>query len=272
MSLIRLVFGLGLLFLVACAGPAYSPRPVETPVRPTPSSPPESVRPPAETRAPGVMKPWERPYEVFGERYEPLRGDAHAGFVEEGLASWYGKDFHGRKTSNGEIYDMHGRTAAHKTLPLGVHVKVKNLANGKEAICRINDRGPFVRGRIIDLSYTLAQELEVVGPGTAPVRVEVLGFRESDVAGRPVYRQLRSYDQGSYTVQVGSFGVRDNADRLATQLQARHGAASVKEGWVGERLFYRVRAGNYSSLDAAEAARRSFEAGGYPSSFVVAME
>lgn len=271
MCLIRLLSGLGLLALVACAGPAYSPR-GETPVRPAPPSPPASVRPPAEARPPGAMKPWERPYEVFGERYEPMRGDAHAGFVEEGLASWYGKDFHGRKTSNGEVYDMHGRTAAHKTLPLGVYVRVRNLANGKESICRINDRGPFVRGRVIDLSYTMAQELEVVGPGTAPVRIEALGFQEMDAAGRPVYRQPRSYADGSFAVQVGAFGLRDNAERLAAQLRARHGAASVQEGWVDGRLFYRVRAGRYGSLEAAEAAKAGFETGGYPNSFVVAME
>jgi rare lipoprotein A len=104
------------------------------------------------------------------------------------------------------------------------------------------------------------------------VRIEALGFQELDAAGRPLYRQPSSYSAGSYAVQVGAFGVRDNAERLAAQLQGRHGAASVQEGWVDGRLFYRVRAGRYSSLEAAEAAKSGFETGGYPNSFVVAME
>jgi rare lipoprotein A len=198
--------------------------------------------------------------------------EAGPGYSEEGIASWYGGHFHGRQTSNGEVYDMHARTAAHKTLPLGVYVKVRNLDNGKETIARINDRGPFVKGRIIDLSYALAKELEVVGRGTAPVRIEALGFQETDVSGQVTWRQPKSYAVDHYAVQIGSFGVRGNADRLAAQMRARHGVAGVQEGWVGEKLFYRVRVGNYPTVEAAESARREFEGSGYPNSFVVAME
>ena len=242
-----------ILAIAACGGPTYRSRVLETP-------------------GSRDLKPWERPYEVNGKRYEPLRGGEHAGYVEEGLASWYGRDFHGKRTSNGEVYDMHAPTAAHKTLPLGVYVKVHNLANGREAVARINDRGPFVKGRIIDLSYALASELEVVGPGTAPVRIEALGFRQTDSAGHATYRQPASYTTGSYAVQVGAFTIRDNAERLAQQLKMRYGNAAVQEGWVGSRLFYRVRAGRYASVQAAETARAGFETGGYPSSFVVALE
>jgi rare lipoprotein A len=218
------------------------------------------------------LRPWEKPYEVNGERYQPLPKSAHVGYVEEGIASWYGHDFHGKKTSNGEVYDMYGRTAAHKTLPLGVYVKVKNLANGREAEARINDRGPFVKGRIIDLSQTLAKELGVIAAGTAPVRIEALGFRETDAGGAVAWRQPKSYMPSSYAIQIGAFGIRENADRLAAEMRARHGAAAVAEGWVGARRFFRVRVGSYKTLEIAEKAKAEFEKGGYPNSFVVAME
>jgi len=250
----RLFYLILLAFLLAaCSRPAYRSRVIETP----------------ETRG---LKGWEKPYEVNGERYQPLRQQEHVGFSEEGLASWYGKDFHGKYTSNGEVYDMYAMTAAHKTLPLGVSVKVTNQANGRQTVVRVNDRGPFVKGRIIDLSYSAAKELGVVGPGTAPVRIEALGYQESDAAGHIAYRQPKNYAVDSYSVQVGAFTVQDNARRLSAQLQARYGYAGVEEGWVGGKLFYRVRAGRYPDMAAAEAARTGFEANGYPNSFVVATE
>ncbi len=217
------------------------------------------------------MKPWERPYEVNGERYQPLPKNAQSGYVEEGIASWYGPDFHGKQTSNGEIYDMHGRTAAHKTLPLGVYIKVRNLANGREVEARINDRGPFVKGRIVDLSQTLAKELDFIGTGTAPVRIEALGYRDSGASGVN-WRQPKSYTPDDFAIQIGSFGVRDNAERLAAQMRSRYGTAGVKEGWVEGKLYFRVRVGKYSTAALAETARTNFEANGYPNSFVVAME
>ncbi|MGB1580016.1 MAG: septal ring lytic transglycosylase RlpA family protein [Nevskiales bacterium] len=111
-------------------------------------------------------------YVVFGRRYFVMRN--HEGYKERGYASWYGKKFHGRKTSNGEIYDMYKLTAAHKTLPIPSYVRVTNLENGKQAILRVNDRGPFKKGRIIDLSYTAAYKLGVIKKGTAWVEVEVV--------------------------------------------------------------------------------------------------
>jgi rare lipoprotein A len=240
-----------ILGLVGCGGPAYTTRVLDTP----------------ETRE---LKGHEKPYLVNGERYDPLR--THAGFVEEGIASWYGADFHGKPTSNGETYDMHAMTAAHKTLPLGVFVQVTSKANGRQAVVRVNDRGPFVKGRIIDLSYAAAKDLGVVGPGTASVRVEALGYRETDRPGHFVYRQPQSYTIGSFSIQVGAFTLPDNAERLAGELRARFGFSSIQQGWVNGRLFYRVRVGKYTALEAAEAARLDFEAKGYPNSFVVAME
>ncbi len=193
------------------------------------------------------------------------------GYVEEGMASWYGGDFHGRKTSNGETYDMHAMTAAHKTLPMNVYVRVTNLANGRQSVVRINDRGPFVSGRIIDLSYAAAKELGVVGPGTAPVRVEALGYRRTGAAGDAVaYRQPPSYEVGPFSVQVGAFAVEENARRLAADLRLAYGDAAVVEGWVGSRKFHRVRVGSYPSLDQANAAAGEFAARGYAGCFVVA--
>jgi rare lipoprotein A len=267
-----------LLLLIVCCSlllPACSKGLKEKPFRdlsgaPAPApqqSQPKSAEQPAPRKD---LKGWERPYVVAGERYEPLRG--HDGFSEQGLASWYGLDFHGKKTSNGEVYDMHAMTAAHKTLPLGIHVKVTNLTNGKEIVVRLNDRGPFIKGRIIDLSYAGAQALDVVRPGTAPVRVEALGYRESDSAGRVSYRPASSYQIGTFAVQVGAFGLAENAQRLANQLQREHGAATVQEGWVNGQRFHRVRAGRYSTLEAADAARQKFEINGFPNSFVVGLE
>lgn len=239
------------LLLTACSQPAYRTRVIDTP----------------ETRE---LKGHQKPYMVNGQLYAPLRD--HAGFSEDGLASWYGRDFHGKRTSNGEIYDMYALTAAHKTLPMGVHVRVTNRANGKQLVVRINDRGPFVAGRIIDLSYTAAQQLGVVGPGTAPVRVEALGYQDRNVTGQTTYRQPESYQVGSFTVQVGAFTLEDNARRLAARLRDSHGTSSIHQGWVNGQSFHRVRAGHYPTLEAAERAREEFSRLGYRQAFVIAMQ
>jgi len=239
------------LCLSGCGRPAYRTRVIETPA----------------TRE---LKGHQKPYTVNGTLYAPLRD--HTGFVQEGMASWYGKDFHGKLTSNGEVYDMYALTAAHKTLPMGVYVRVTNKSNGRQMIVRVNDRGPFVSGRIIDLSYAAAKNLGVVGPGTAPVRIEALGYQSRGTAGEVTYRQPESYQVGSFTVQVGAFSIADNARRLAAKLRQSHGVASIQQGWVNGRKFYRVRAGRYAALDAAERAREEFTRLGYRQPFVVAME
>ncbi|RNC68356.1 MAG: septal ring lytic transglycosylase RlpA family protein [Desulfuromonadales bacterium] len=213
-------------------------------------------------------KGWEKPYIVNGKRYDPLM--SHEGFVQEGMASWYGDDFHGKPTSNGEVYDMHAMTAAHKTLPLGVFVRARNRNNGREVIVRINDRGPFVKERIIDFSFAAARQLGIADEGTAPVRIEALGYRSDTTGGTVAYRPPASYDVGSYAVQVAAFTVPDNARRLAAQLEVRYGASSIQEALVKGSRFYRVRVGRYDSLEKAEQARREFERGSYPGSFVVA--
>jgi rare lipoprotein A len=232
---------------MACA-PAYDVRVVDTPQSPQ-------------------LKGHQKPYIVNGQRYEPLRD--HNGFVQEGRASWYGKKFHGRKTSNGEIYNMYAMTAAHKTLPLGVFVKVTNQESGQKAVVRVNDRGPFVAGRIIDLSFAAAEKVGVVDLGTAPVIVEALGYRADDkgFARSLVYTQPKNYDIGTFAVQVGAFTVQPNADRLAAAMRSQYGFAMVNEGWVDGVRYYRVWVGQFPSLEKAESIKLNFKGG-----FVVAIE
>jgi rare lipoprotein A len=216
------------------------------------------------------LKPHQKPYTVNGQRYQPLA--SHLDFVQQGLASWYGRKFHGRKTSNGETYNMYAMTAAHKTLPLGTSVRVHNLANGRQTVVRINDRGPFVQGRIIDLSYAAADKLGVVGPGTAPVKIVALGYQEQDAAGRTVYRSIAKDPVKSYAVQVASFSSDANAQRLAAELSNRFGSASVCPSLINGSNYFRVQVGQYSSLDAAESAKLSIEGHGFNNCFVVAKE
>ena len=239
-----------ILLLAACGGPTYNVRVMDTPSQ-------------------SSTKPTQRAYEVNGKRYQPI--PSADGYVEKGLASWYGKKFHGRKTSNGETYDMYAMTAAHKTLPMNVHLKVTNLENGRSTVVRVNDRGPFVRSRIIDLSYSAANELGVVGPGTAPVRIEALGYRnKTQTSATPQYSQPVSYEVGPFMVQVGAFTVKGNADRLAVRLKSQYGSSALVEGWVNGQKFYRVRVGLYASMALAGDALMQIETNGYPSSFIVA--
>jgi rare lipoprotein A len=216
----------------------------------------------------GINRPAsQKPYTVMGQRYEPLASPE--GFVQSGIASWYGPDFHGKNTSNGEVYDMNGMTAAHKTLPLGVYVKVKNTENGREAVLRINDRGPCVKNRVIDLSYAAAKKLGVDRAGTAPVRIEALGYRDGG-SGR--YKAIDNYDTGRFAVQVGSFKDQGNAERLSSILRKESGYSTVSRANVKGAIYYRVLAGKYTSLRAADKAEREFIDHGYPGSFAVAVD
>lgn len=163
---------------------------------------------------------------------------APAGYTEEGNASWYGKPFHGRRASNGEIYDMNQLTAAHRTLPFETMVRVTNLNNGKSTTVRITDRGPFVENRIIDLSRAAAQEIDSIGPGVVPVRLEVLG--------------AVNIEEGYFTVQVGSFRERANAERLRDRLSSAYDPIFIQEFVSPEGTFYRLRVGRVSGEDAAK--------------------
>jgi rare lipoprotein A len=216
------------------------------------------------------LKGWQKPYEINGKRYDPLK--SHEGFMEDGVASWYGSDFHGGQTSNGERYDMYAMTAAHKTLPLGVYVRVVNKRNNQEAIVRVNDRGPFVKDRIIDLSYAAAKELDIDDVGTAPVHIEALGYRSSDSNGEASFLVPKSYDSGRFSIQVGAFAKHNNAVQLAARLKTNYGASDIQDAIVKGNRVFRVRVGSYTSLAGAEKARGDFEKSGYPGCFVVAVD
>ncbi|MEI7817130.1 MAG: septal ring lytic transglycosylase RlpA family protein [Desulfuromonadales bacterium] len=214
------------------------------------------------------QKTGQKPYSVAGKRYEPL--SSHEGFVQEGIASSYGSDFHGRKTSSGEPFDMNAMTAAHKTLPLGVYVKVQHKRSGKEIVVRINDRGPFVRERIIDLSEGAARKLDMIQEGLAAVKITALGYKMDKASEEVEYRAPVSYDNGSFALQVAALKIKDNAYRYAEELKKKYGAADVHVASVNGTTFYRVRLGQYSSLRAAQSAQESFERKGFPGNFVVA--
>src|SRR5712691_784019 len=158
-------------------------------------------------------------------------------YIEEGNASWYGEPFHGRRASNGEIYDMYKLTAAHRTLPFETMVRVTNLTNGKSTVVRITDRGPFVDNRIVDLSLAAAREVDSVDAGVVPVRVEVLGGVDPTA--------------GFFTVQVGAFRDRGNAERLRDRLNVSYSPIFIQQYDSPDGVFYRVRVGRISGEDSA---------------------
>jgi rare lipoprotein A len=215
-------------------------------------------------------------YEVYGKRYQVMA--SASGFVERGVASWYGPDFHGHNTSSGEPYDMYAMTAAHKTLPLPCYARITNLANGKSVVVRINDRGPFVANRIVDLSYSAALRLDLVRTGTgfvelralepgedtlyaaaappAPAPVQGPSAPEPMITAPPVATEpagagalvLAPHDLSLY-IQVGAYGDPANASRVLTRLQA----AGVPRAWVqavasNGRTLQRVRIGPIASV------------------------
>ncbi len=212
-----------------------------------------------------------KPYAVNGEWYYPL--PAAEGFVESGKASWYGPQFHGRRTSSGEVFDMYKKTAAHKTLPLYTLVQVTNLSNGKSIVLTINDRGPFVQGRIVDLSYAAAQEIDLVGPGTADVRLVALGREVGKVQGRDgtiTLVEARDFQDGDFTVQVGAFENRANAIRLAEQLRVLYKNVNVSMYVDGrDRTLHRVQVSLSKTLDEARNMEKRLEEIGFKDAFVV---
>jgi rare lipoprotein A len=151
--------------------------------------------------------PTMRPYTIHGKRYYP--SVVHVGEIFYGRASWYGPNFDGKLTSNGETYDMHGMTAAHKTLPMNTIVRATNQSNGKSAIVRINDRGPFVETRIIDLSKKAAAQIDMLKNGTASIKLEILGFEQKGKKSISSVKKLQSGPKekilGSFAIQIGSF-------------------------------------------------------------------
>ncbi len=204
------------------------------------------------------------PYKVMGKWYYPIKTVRN--FKQRGLASWYGKKFHGRKTANGEVYNMYAMTAAHKTLPLGVFVEVFNVANGKNCIVRVNDRGPFVKNRIIDLSYKAAKILGVDGPGTAKVMIKVVSDKKLYKTGRNYKkRYLKEY----YTIQIASFRDLSRAVTMRDLLDKTFRFARIKKTSDGVDTFHRVRVGRSKTLDKAMEYEKTVVGMGYPDAFAV---
>ena len=239
---------LGALFFSACAG--------RSPVPPAKSRP----------EVPGAP----RPYKVLGKWYQPL---PHArGFQQKGIASWYGKKFHGRKTSSGETYDMYAESAAHKTLPLGTYVRVHNLENHKKIDVRINDRGPFVRGRIIDLSYAAARKIGMVDAGTAAVEIIALGYPVPPgpaSAARSDYMPVDFY-AGEFTIQIGAFANPGNAEKLKRKLSRTYQNVHIFTDRNEKKAPFKVRVGRCSTLDQAAGFEAALIEKGFRDAFVIA--
>ncbi|MDD4355703.1 MAG: septal ring lytic transglycosylase RlpA family protein [Smithellaceae bacterium] len=217
-------------------------------------------------KRPPVAKPgYPKPYKVLGQWYQPV-GDAK-GFHERGTASWYGSDFHGKRTANGEIYDMDSMTAAHKTLPLGTLVRVSNLENNKEVDVRINDRGPFVQGRIIDLSREAAKRIGMMDSGTARVEIVAIGQAIKSATGRVV---PVDFSFGNFTFQVGAFIDKNNAERLRARLAGRYPNVHIVTYDRGDNVFYRVRVGRCKNLNEAADYEKMLQKDGYTEVFTVA--
>jgi rare lipoprotein A len=212
-------------------------------------------------------------YVVFGKRYYVL--DSAEGFVQRGIASWYGTKFHGRPTSSGEVYNMHAMTAAHKTLPIPVYVHVKNLDNGRSVVVRVNDRGPFIDGRIIDLSYAAAQKLGVDGPGTANVEIAVLRTGESKPTSvvRSIPLPVDMEPEVPLFIQMGSFSSHLNANNLVQNLiAADESSAKITQLQTDNGLYYRVRVGPLYDVDEANAILTRLRDKGFQTARIVVEE
>lgn len=213
----------------------------------------------------GINKPYRtggsgsaKPYTIRGKTYRPFTS-AH-GFTEVGVASWYGPGFHGKLTANGERYNQNSMTAAHKLLPFNTDIRVTNLDNGKSIVVRINDRGPFVDNRVIDLSRTGAEKIGMIGPGTARVRLEAVNAKAPILTPDGDMR-------GTFYIQVGAFRVRSNAQRLINTLKSMGLGGRLLPSSDGALLY--VQAGPFPSVDRAEDILQTLQ-GRFPGLFVVA--
>jgi rare lipoprotein A len=209
-----------------------------------------------------------KPYKVGRKWYKPL--PSSKGFTQRGIASWYGKPFHGRKTANGETYNMYALSAAHKTLPLGTWVRVHNLKNGKKLDVRINDRGPFIRGRIIDLSFAAAKKIGLVGPGV--VKVEITTIRSSVSSKSKPDKSLPQVDYytGNFTIQIAAFKNRKNALLLKRKLDESYKNVHISSYDSGRGIYYRVRVGMCHTLTQAIEYEKIMLQKGFQGAFVVA--
>ena len=219
----------------------------------------------AKQRIPGT----QRPYVINNRTYYPL--PTADGYVESGIASWYGQDFHGRPTSNGETYNMHNITAAHKLLPMHTMLLVQNEENGRKIVVRVNDRGPFVQGRIIDLSYGAAQKLGLVNSGTARVTITALGeVQNRNNQGSITFKKQADLRSGEYFVQIGAFLQKYNAIELQDKFAKANHRAVITKAKVNGKLFYRVQVYVGQTLNNARRSEIALLNRGYRGAFIIA--
>lgn len=255
-----------ILLTALLAGCATTPHPAPAPAARLPPLPPNfgsipDAVPRFEPRAPRGNPPF---YDVDGKRYYVLA--TAEGYDETGVASWYGPTFDGLRTSDGDRYDMYGMTAAHKTLPLPTYVRVTNLSNGRSIVVKVNDRGPFVANRLIDLSYVAAARLDMLGTGTALVEVRAI------TPGNPVELTRASESPpATLYVQVGAFAVPEHAARVVARLQAAGLAGAFVFGPPAARgHLYRVRIGPVSGVPEFDRLVMRLGALGFPGARLVA--
>ena len=209
-----------------------------------------------------------KPYKIKHKWYYPM---TYVDFFEQkGIASWYGKQFHGRKTSNGETYNMYEISAAHKTLPLGTVVRVYNLDNKKSLKVRINDRGPFIRGRIIDLSYAAARRLGVVQKGTAKVYIRTISTPPPLKKKRIRKQPVEIANGNCFQIQVGAFGNRLNAESLCNRLKPLYNDSHIISTNEGRQKLFRVVIGNCMPQKKAVYMEQQLGLHGFQEAFIVA--
>lgn len=223
--------------------------------------------PDAVPRAEPLHRYANRPYTVLGKTYTPLT--TVGTYKKRGVASWYGKKFHGEKTSIGEIYDMYGMTAAHTTLPIPSYARVTNLENQKSVVVRINDRGPFLHERVIDLSYTAATKIGIIGSGQGQVEVESLNPGDSSSAPiapiykEPVYVSPLPSDtpsvSGKFYLQLGAFNSQNGAEEFLRNMRAKLSDTGKQLSLAHRNGLVKVRIGPYSSVNTARANASSLE-------------
>ena len=246
------------LLLAACASAPRRPAPPIT--APSPRAAVPDAVPRAEPRSSHGNPPF---YDVNGQRYTVLA--SADSYLERGVASWYGPGFHGHNTSSGERYDMYGMSAAHRTLPIPCYARITNLGNGRSVVVRINDRGPFVANRIVDLSYSAATRLDIVRTGTAFVELRTLAPGEAPSEASPVTAAEPATPPVALYIQVGAFADPANAQRVIERLQSSGvpQVFSLASSGSGQ-LLRRVRIGPIATVEEFDQLAAHLAALGYP--------
>ncbi len=210
----------------------------------------------------------QNPYQINRLTYYPI--PSSHGYIETGIASWYGDDFHGRPTSNGETYNMYEPTAAHKLLPMNTMLLVSNLENGKETVVRVNDRGPFIQGRIIDLSYAAAKSIGILRPGTAKVKIVALAPRNDRRSGIGIQGTQYDFETGEYYVQIGSFTKKHNALDLQKRFTEAGHTTVIQKFFHPKSTYFRVQVYVGTNLHGARRAEKTLHQHGYKGAFIIA--